>query len=101
LLLRKAKALQLNLGELCQGRNPAPRLITRDLQFRVNVDVAAMARRVREYVGVSLDDQAAWASVEDAFKAWADEPQVVAVVDRNCLQIGLDRVAGFGILLPA
>jgi len=70
LLLRKAKALQLNLEEICQGRNPAPRLITRDLQFRVNVDVAEMARRVREYIGISLDDQAAWPSVEDAFKAW-------------------------------
>lgn len=70
LLLRKAKALQLNLAELCQGRNPARRLITRDLQFRVNVDVARMARRVREYIGISLDDQAAWPSVEDAFKAW-------------------------------
>src|SRR5262249_9468061 len=33
-LLRKAKALQLNLVELTQGRNPAERLITRDFQFR-------------------------------------------------------------------
>ena len=70
LLLRKAKALQFNLEELCQGRNPAPRLITRDLQFRVNVDVAAMARKVREYIGISLDDQAAWLSVDEAFKEW-------------------------------
>jgi Zn-dependent peptidase ImmA (M78 family)/transcriptional regulator with XRE-family HTH domain len=70
LLLRKAKALQLNLGELCQGRNPAPRLITRELQFRVGVDVAVMARQMRKYIGISLADQAAWPSVEDAFKEW-------------------------------
>jgi hypothetical protein len=29
-LLRKGKALQLNLAELSQDRKPAPRLITRD-----------------------------------------------------------------------
>jgi transcriptional regulator with XRE-family HTH domain len=32
-LLRKAKALQLNLAELTQGRNPSRRLITRELRF--------------------------------------------------------------------
>ncbi len=70
LLLRKAKALQLNLEELCRSRNPAPRLITRDLHFRVSVDVATMARQVRDYVGVSLADQATWTSAEEAFKRW-------------------------------
>lgn len=70
LLLRKATALQLNLDELCQGRNPAPRLITRDLEFRVNVDIETMARQVREYIGISLADQAAWSSAEEAFKEW-------------------------------
>ena len=34
-LLRKASALQINLFELCQGQNPAKRLITRDLEFSV------------------------------------------------------------------
>jgi transcriptional regulator with XRE-family HTH domain len=33
-LLRRAKALQLNLAELSQGRNPSRRLITRDLSFK-------------------------------------------------------------------
>jgi transcriptional regulator with XRE-family HTH domain len=32
-LLRKAKAFQLGLHELTQGRNPAERLITRDVEF--------------------------------------------------------------------
>ena len=70
LLLRKAKALQLNLEDLCQGQNPAPRLITRELQFPVNVNVTMMARRVREFIGVSFADQAGWSSAEDAFKHW-------------------------------
>ncbi len=69
-LLRKAKALQLNLAELNQERNPAARLITRDLVFEDDVAVDAMAARVREYLGVSLAAQRAWADDEAALKAW-------------------------------
>jgi Zn-dependent peptidase ImmA (M78 family)/transcriptional regulator with XRE-family HTH domain len=69
-LLRKASALQLNLSELCQGQNPADRLITRDLQFPVNVSPEAMARGVREYIGVSLEEQSSWATDDDALKNW-------------------------------
>jgi Zn-dependent peptidase ImmA (M78 family) len=69
-LLRKAKAFQLNLAELTQGRNPAPRLITRDLEFAAKASVETMAARVRDYLGVSLDQQAAWPDDEEALKAW-------------------------------
>jgi Zn-dependent peptidase ImmA (M78 family) len=62
-LLRKGKALQLNLAELSQDRNPAPRLITRDLSLRV-------AAQVRDYLGVTLRDQYAWPDDETALKAW-------------------------------
>src|SRR5262245_19291842 len=33
LLLRRGQSMQVNLAELNDGKNPAPRLITRDLQF--------------------------------------------------------------------
>ena len=69
-LLRKAKALQLNLSELCQGQNPADRLITRDLQFPVNVALDVMAREVRNYIGISLEEQCAWVTDDDALKNW-------------------------------
>src|SRR6516165_5856380 len=69
-LLRKAKALQLNLAELTQGRNPAERLITRDLQFRANSSIARMATQVRDHLGVTLADQAGWADEDAALKAW-------------------------------
>ena len=69
-MLRKAKAMQLNLAELNDGVNPANRLVTRDLTFRPNVPVAAMARRVREYLGVSIAQQSSWASDEIALKNW-------------------------------
>jgi Zn-dependent peptidase ImmA (M78 family) len=69
-LLRKAKALQMNLAELSQGRNPAARLITRDLVFPENVSIEPMAARVRDYLGVALADQYAWADDTTALKAW-------------------------------
>lgn len=69
-LLRKAKALQMNLAELSQGRNPAPRLITRDLNFDENVPIERMAERVRVYLGVTLTRQFTWADDDTALKAW-------------------------------
>lgn len=69
-LLRKAKALQLNLAELTAGRNPAPRLITRDLSFPENVSLDEMTLRVREYLDLSLDDQFSWPDDDTALKNW-------------------------------
>ena len=70
LLLRKAKALQLNLAELNQGINPATRLITSDLSFPTNVLINEMAGRVREYLGVTLEEQCAWPTDEEALVNW-------------------------------
>ena len=69
-LLRKAKAFQLGLSELCQGRNPADQLITRELEFSARMSVDTMAARVRSYLGVSLEQQSAWRNTDEALKAW-------------------------------
>ena len=69
-LLRKAKALQLNLIELTQGRNPAPRVIMRDLSFRDDVSPDLMAASVRDYLGITLDTQTSWSDIDTALKAW-------------------------------
>jgi Zn-dependent peptidase ImmA (M78 family) len=60
----------MNLAELSQGRNPAARLITRDLGFDDNVSIELMATRVRDYLGVTLTDQYAWADDDMALKVW-------------------------------
>jgi Zn-dependent peptidase ImmA (M78 family) len=78
-LLRKAKALQLNLPELAEGGNPAPRLITRDLAFKENTSIETMAARVREYLDVSLEDQYAWSDDDTALKAWRRALQAAGV----------------------
>ena len=69
-LLRKAKAFQVGLHELTQGRNPAERLITRDVEFTVRMSPDTMAERVRHYLGISLDQQTAWRDADEALKEW-------------------------------
>jgi Zn-dependent peptidase ImmA (M78 family) len=69
-LLRKARALQLNLSELNDDVNPADRLITRDLAFPADVQVDEMAREVRAYLGVNIDQQQNWESDVAALENW-------------------------------
>jgi Zn-dependent peptidase ImmA (M78 family) len=70
LLLRKAKALQMNLGDLTGNQNPSPRLITRDLKFEANANLSEAAAQVRAYLGVPLSDQTRWPDDETAIKEW-------------------------------
>ncbi len=69
-LLRKAKAFQVGLYELTQGRNPAERLITHDVEFTARMSADAVAARARDYLGVSLDQQTAWRDADEALKEW-------------------------------
>ena len=70
LLLRKACAFQIGLDELNQGRNPAKRLITRDLSFGLNDPVESIAAQARDYLGVSFEEQFKWKDDDSALKAW-------------------------------
>lgn len=72
LLLRRAQALQLNLSELNEGRNPAPRLITRDLAFSASTSVSKIAAEVRKYLGVSVEAQIGWPNVDEALESWRE-----------------------------
>jgi len=70
--LRKGQAMQINLAELNDGKNQAPQLITRDLQFTTNTSLEEIATTVRNYLGISLEQQARWRSVEQALDAWRE-----------------------------
>jgi Zn-dependent peptidase ImmA (M78 family) len=70
MLLRKAKALQLNLMEMTNGQNPAKRIITNDLAFAPHVAIPDMAQKVRDYLGISLEEQISWHDVDTALKKW-------------------------------
>ena len=70
LLLRKARAFQMGLEELNGGRNPAPRLITRDLAFRPTDRIERIAAEVRTHLGVTMEQQFAWADAGTALEEW-------------------------------
>lgn len=72
MLVRKGQAMQINLAELNDGKNHAPRLITRELQFSVDVSLDKIAEEVRSYLGVSIQEQSSWKSVEQALNAWRE-----------------------------
>ena len=69
-LLRKARALQLSLFELHDGRNPASKLVTRDIAMNSRRDIEPTTLDVRDYFGVSVDQQSSWPTVDDAFEHW-------------------------------
>ncbi|MGE3541691.1 MAG: ImmA/IrrE family metallo-endopeptidase [Candidatus Tectimicrobiota bacterium] len=70
LLLRKAKAFQLNLMELTGGRNPVPKRIVRDIVFDQSISITGAAQRVRAYLDVPIEEQFAWPGDEDALEKW-------------------------------
>ncbi len=70
--LRRGQAMQLNLAELNDSKNPAGRLISRDLKPSTSTSLDQVAAQVREYLGVSIDEQASWKNAEDAFEKWRE-----------------------------
>ncbi len=69
-LLRKAKGFQIGLAELTDGRNPADRMITRDLSFSINMRFSDMAYEVRNYLNASIEAQMGWESADRALENW-------------------------------
>lgn len=70
--LRQGHAMQLNLAELNDGKNPAQGLITRDLKVTPNTSLDKIAAEVRRYLGVSVDQQAGWKNVDEALDKWRE-----------------------------
>jgi Zn-dependent peptidase ImmA (M78 family) len=72
LFLRRGQAMQLNLAELNDSKNPAGRVISRDLKPSTSTSLDKIAAQVREYLGVSIDEQAGWKSVDEALENWRE-----------------------------
>lgn len=71
-LLRQAQVRQIFLEEL-NVDTPAPsRHLLRDLRFHEGTTVIEMAKQVRDFLGISIETQASWRSVDEAFKQWRD-----------------------------
>jgi Zn-dependent peptidase ImmA (M78 family) len=70
LLIRKARAFQLALQDLFGARNPAESPIWRVIQLSTSRPVAAQAARIREALGVNIDQQRGWDDDDTALKNW-------------------------------
>ncbi len=70
LLLRQAKAMQINLVELYGNVNPAEHQIVRDLRFVPDATIAGQTRAIRKFLNVELHNQFQWTSPEEAFATW-------------------------------
>lgn len=70
LMLRKAKAMQLNLADLYSGRNPAAKNIVQSLEFRGRVPISRIAADTRDFLGITLEKQFYWKDADEALLAW-------------------------------
>lgn len=70
LAVREAKAMQLTLYELTNGINPSKQQIFKDIQIHPSSNPTIVSLEVREYLGISLDEQFKWKKIEDALINW-------------------------------
>ena len=68
--IRRAHAFQLSLAEVFDGRNPADAQIWKQVILSPSAPVAAQAQRLRDALGITLQQQTGWKSDELAMKHW-------------------------------
>lgn len=70
--IRKAHAYQLSLIETFDERNPSDEKIWRQIALSPTKPVPAQARAIREFLGVTLQEQADWRTIDQAMKGWRE-----------------------------
>ncbi|MEH2546808.1 Zn-dependent peptidase ImmA (M78 family)/transcriptional regulator with XRE-family HTH domain [Bradyrhizobium sp. AZCC 2262] len=70
LLIRKGHAFQAALEELYQGRNPTERPLWRETSLSTQRAVSPQAQRVRDLLGVSLEQVEEASTDDEALKLW-------------------------------
>ena len=71
-LLRKAKAFQIGLSELTNGRNPSQFQIVKEYRLKNNISIAKFVERIREALGFSFEDQISWKNDDIALKTFRE-----------------------------
>jgi len=71
-LVRQAKVMKENLRELFDGINPAKKQVCSDITIHSSDTISDVAKAVREYLGVGLNQQYALTTNEKALKYWRD-----------------------------
>jgi Zn-dependent peptidase ImmA (M78 family)/transcriptional regulator with XRE-family HTH domain len=68
--IREAVALRESVRELRTSEFEPSRLITRDIHPSFAELAQEVARSVRSYIGITVEDQSSWQGPEHAFKQW-------------------------------
>lgn len=71
-LVRQAKVMQENLRELFDGVNPAKKQVCFDITIHSSDAISDVAKAVREYLGVGLNEQYALTTNDKALKYWRE-----------------------------
>ncbi len=71
-LVRQAKVMQENLRELFDGVNPAKKQVCSDITIHNSDTISDVAKAVRKYLGVGLNEQYALTTNDKALKYWRD-----------------------------
>ena len=66
--IRLANLKQENVYELCNGNNPSGIKLINDLKNFRGLGLNELSSKIREYLGISLDEQKSWNSADDALK---------------------------------
>jgi Zn-dependent peptidase ImmA (M78 family) len=72
MLLRKGQAMQLNLAELHDGKNQTSQSLQQFFSLKPSTKIDVIASKVREFLGVTLDEQISWKSAEVALEQWRE-----------------------------
>jgi Zn-dependent peptidase ImmA (M78 family) len=70
LQIRRAHAYQLALHELFDGQNPTNQQIWKTVLLSHSKDIAAQAKTIRQYLGITLEMQVTWKTAEHALRVW-------------------------------
>jgi len=77
--LRCAEARQINLKELNNDINKSDRKIFKDINLSKQVNSLKVANEIREYLGISIDEQLKWESANQALNEWRNKIEAVGV----------------------
>lgn len=68
--IRRAHAYQIALDELFNGRNPVEKPIWESISLALNKPINQQAIKIREFLGIRMDQQMSWSSDDVALKQW-------------------------------
>ncbi|WDD90847.1 ImmA/IrrE family metallo-endopeptidase [Burkholderia sp. FERM BP-3421] len=70
LQIRRAHAFQLSLDDVFAGHNPADAPVWKAIRLSPLAPIVEQAKRVRDALGITLQEQSGWKSDELALKRW-------------------------------